>query len=309
MDKAIKNKWVSIFSILAHIICGALFLYSANNKFIPIQYFEYTIAEYTPIKSSIAQYLARIIVSLEGIIGLLLFFQYTGYKKWVSKSASALLITFCIFLIYQWAKYGSNVNCGCMGDDVYVTPPMSLLKNMLMLTCLYVGNKIVLIKPGKKYELTSVGISIILLAIPFIAFPVTNNEPQWQKNGFRMSFFGVYNYDISAKKLQLENGKKIVAFVSPKCMHCKIAAYKLHLIKKENPDLPIFLVIAGDKPLKDFYQYTHAENLPYARVDGNSFLIYTGGVYPQIFFLNNGKVEAKAGYEDINTTIIKGWLK
>jgi hypothetical protein len=81
-------------------------------------------------------------------------------------------------------------------------------------------------------------------------------------------------------------------------------------MKLRNPNLPIFMVIGGTKgDLTDFWNKTHAQNIPYVRLDGETFMQYTGGIFPLIVWVNNSWVEAKANYNTLNQDEIEKWLK
>lgn len=108
--------------------------------------------------------------------------------------------------------------------------------------------------------------------------------------------------------MELRKGKHIIAFLSPSCPHCRIAAYKMHVMRQSNPSLPLFMVIGGSADLSDFWKHTKAMDVPYSRLPRDPFLDYTGGVFPLIIWVNDGWVEARSNYNTLNEGEIEQWL-
>jgi hypothetical protein len=69
-------------------------------------------------------------------------------------------------------------------------------------------------------------------------------------------------------------------------------------------------VLNGDKgiKLKDFLDDTKATNIPYSFCLGKSFVQLASSRLPRIYYLNNGIVEKKVDYFELNQYEIEKWL-
>ena len=127
-----------IFFIFLSVATGGVFLYSAYTKLMPIESFEYTMVEFLHIPLIAAAIVARLFIGLEIGLGSLLILHLWGKGKWVLKAAFALLAAFSIYLIALWIKDGNNVNCGCFGDAIVLTPWQSFSKDLVLLVLIIV---------------------------------------------------------------------------------------------------------------------------------------------------------------------------
>lgn len=312
-----------VLLILLSVVAGATFMYSAYTKVQPIQPFEYTMVQYLHMPWLLASIAARFFVGLEAALGGLMILHFFGDRKWVPKTAFALLVVFSIYLIALWAVAGNNLNCGCFGDAIWMSPSTSLIKNAVLM--LFIG-LVIRFHHGFNYKwvnATAVTLFICTISLPYILFAIQAGEPSWlRKDRYKADFTPLYNpvktdsatavaaalYPL-VPNVDLTKGKHIVAFLSPSCPHCRIAARKMHLMKLDNPSFPFFMVIGGlTSDLKDFWKESDAQNIPYMRLDRDPFLNFTGGVFPLIIWVNNGWVEAKSTYNTMNPGEIEHWL-
>ena len=292
-------------------LLGIVFLYSAYTKLNPIQTFEYTLVEFLKLPWYVAAYTSRLFIGLELALGALLLFHCFGKNKWVLKLAFVLLLLFNIYLIYLLAKFGNNVNCGCFGDAIWMTPTVSLLKNVLLLVILAV---IIRFHKGLQFRYSKFitpTLFFLIILLPFIFFYIPTTQPNWlRKDTYKIDFSPLYLPDNQLiPNIELGKGKHIIAFLSPFCPHCILTAYKMQLMSVKNVNLPFFMVIGGTQSsLTEFWQKTKAQNIPYTRLDKKYFLQYTGGVFPLIIWVNNGIVIAKSDYADLDQIAIEKWL-
>lgn len=304
-----------ILLIACAVLTGATFLYSAYTKSFPIQPFEYTLVEFLHLPWLPAAIAARLLIGLEAALGLLMVLHLFGSKKWVLKLAIALLIIFSIYLTALWAIVGNNINCGCFGDAIWMSPAASLIKNgvLLLLTGLLLPfHRGISFRWGKQVTIV---LFFTAMALPFVVLAIPAGKPSWlRKDRYKIDLTAMYA-DTTATPhrkpaANMGRGKYIVAFVSPSCPHCRIAVRKMHLMKVSNPTLPFFLVIGGtESPLNDFWKQTNAQDIPYMRLSATPFMKYTGGIFPTILWLNDGWVDAKADYNTLTQQGIEEWLK
>jgi len=310
-----------ILLILIALLTGATFLYSAWTKVLPIQPFEYTMVEFLYFPWMLATLAARFMVGLEAALGGLIVLHLFGNNKSILKAAFVLLVVFSIYLVWLWATAGNEVNCGCFGDTIWMSPSVSLMKNGVWL--LFTG---ILIRyhKGISFRNSDIATTFLLLAgivLPFVLFPVSGTRPEWlNKGGYKLDVAPLYNPirdDTAALRVpypatpsaDLSRGRYIIAFLSPGCEHCRMAARKMSLMKRSNPSLPFFMVIGGiASDLTDFWKTTNAQNVPYMRLHRDPFLRYTGGIFPLIIWVDNGQVVAKSTYNTLNQGEIETWV-
>ncbi len=296
------NKVARLFLILLSAVTGTLFIYSAYTKLFPtIQAFEYNIASQLHVHYMTAAIAARFLIGLEAGLGALILFHFYGLNKWVLKAAFVLVSIFSVYLVWLWIKMGNNVNCGCFGDSIFMRPSTSLIKNALILAAI---GSLIRFHKGFSFQWARIVPALHLIsvfALAYLVFPVFTH--------YKFNFTAMYADKENAPKEDLAKGKHILAFLSRSCMHCRKAALIMHTMKTNNPALPFYLIISGTDSLTDFWQYSHAEDIPYSRMAGPTFEKYTGGEYPQIIWLNNGSVEANTTYPELDQKVIEEWMK
>lgn len=299
-----------IFALLSA-LTGALFLYSAYTKVIPIQTFEYTLVEFVHMPWWMAAFSARLLVGTEAAIGALMVFNVFGRSKWILKLSLLILIMFSIYLAYLWATAGNDVNCGCFGDEIFMSPSSSLLKNagLILITGIllkwYAGiNK-------KWADIAGIIVFIIITILPYIIFYIPSSQPSYlNEEEYKLNMAAIYESDKHPAPTQnLREGKHILAFMSLTCPHCRMAAYKMQLMKEDNPDISMFMVLNGDSSnLKPFWDETKAEAIPHMMLKGRDFTDMSGFRLPAIYWMNNGWVEARSTYLDLNQAEIEKWM-
>lgn len=292
--------------MLLSVLTGGVFIYSAYTKAFPFYSFEATLVEFVGMPYIMAAISARLFVGIEAAMGLLLALNIYGARNWVSRFAVGLLFIFNLYLIYLWARFGSDVNCGCFGDAVWMNPPVSLLKNVAIMATLWVLIKFNKGISGRWTVIVLGSVSLSLLIIPFIISPIQLD------GGNKLELAGWYaGKNVSAAPaIDLRHGKHIVAFLSPSCSHCRKAAKKLHDIHVQYPQASFFMIIGGmESDLDDFWKASGAGDIPYIRMEADTFLKQTSGSFPQIFWIKDGKVVAHTNYKDMKAAAIENWMK
>lgn len=309
------NKIRQIVFIILSIALGALFLYSAWTKlynYSALEQFEWTIVQFTGLPWRLSELSARFFGGLEIALGGLLIFNSLGRKKWIPKLAIALLLLFSIYLVFLWVTAGDDINCGCFGDEIWMSPSASLVKNAALIVLL-----LLLMKFHNGLQFTWLRIAnpiafITLTALPFILYPIPESEPQWlQKDSFQLDMGPLYDPILSTPvaPAHLKQGKHVIAFLSLSCPHCRMAAQKMHIMKLRNPALPFYFVVAGkDQYLESFWKETEAEDVPHTKLDGDAFTAMVGYKWPVIYWINQGRVEAQANYIQLDQQEIENWL-
>jgi hypothetical protein len=127
--------------------------------------------------------------------------------------------------------------------------------------------------------------------------------------GYKMNLDTLYtSTDIQHPTVDLRKGKQIVAFMSLTCRHCRIAAYKMHIIKKQNPEIPFYFILNGEeKKLESFFNETKSREIPYIILNGKRFVDLAGYIMPSIVLLDNSVVVEKTDYLNLSAEKIKQW--
>jgi hypothetical protein len=307
-------------TILSIVICvglGLIFLYSGYSKLLPvIETFEFTFVDIGIGNWYTAPIIARALIGLELFIGVLLIANY-NLKNFTLKLAIGVLFFFIVYLILQLVFAGNSGNCGCFGEHFPMTPLEAIFKNIAMIgfalfpLFLFKGWKI------KYNKLLLVIVGIICLSMPFVINPINfgySSNNLEEKVNYPLELNLLYAPEDSAKveipKIDLRKGKHVVAFMSLTCAHCRIAGKKFRLIKKDNPALPIYFVLNGDKEtLPAFLEDTNTESIPASFALGKTFIVLSGAALPRIYYLDNGVVVRKVDYFELNQYHIEEWVK
>lgn len=309
-----KLKLSSILFFLLSTILGLVFLYSAYTKLEPIEPFEYTFVDMGIVGWKLAPFVARFMIGLEFFIGFLLMFGLY-IKRFTIKLTIASLIMFSVYLIVVMIQSGNNGNCGCFGTAIAMTPMQALIKNIIMLALSLV---LYFYYDGLNYQKAGKGVFVILFLSSFALPHILNyvdlsfSEAYLTKkeDHFKLELDSLYKYaKIHPAPKSLSEGKHIIAFMSMTCPHCRIAAKKMRLMKENNPNIPMYLVLNGDyKKIQPFFDDTKARNIEYSILNGSSFIYLAGLQMPMIYMVNNSVVENYVTYMELDQTEIEKWL-
>jgi hypothetical protein len=303
-----------LFSIISALM-GAIFIFSAYTKLLPfIEPFEYTFVDLGISNWQLAPFIARLLIALEFLIGVLLILNIL-LKKFTYKLGIVTLIIFCIYLILELIISGNKGNCGCFGTTIYMSPLKALLKNVAMLAifiALYIYHAGFSFGRFSKYIV--IGITAISIALPFILNPIELNYSEAYlnrpENNSKLPLDTLYNNaTLNTPPKSLSKGKHIILFFSLTCSHCRIAAKKVRTINKLNPSIPFYMVLNGkDENLAAFFDDTHTESINHCILKGNSFIYLAGLALPTIYLVNNSIVENQVDYIHLDQQELENWL-
>lgn len=309
--------FLKILMILLSALLGLVFLYSGYTKIFPvIETFEFTFVDIGIGNWYTAPIIARVLIGLEFFIGFLLVINY-NLKKFTLPLTIGLLGFFCIYLVLQIIFSGNNGNCGCFGEHLKMTPLEAIIKNVVMIALsllIYIKWSGWSIRYNKLFY-SFFGISALI--VPFVLNPVdytysSNNLEE--KINYPLELDLLYKPEDTSKveipKVELRKGKHVLAFLSLRCPHCRIAAKKFRLIYKNNPSLPIYFVLNGEKKdLEVFYEDTKANLIPASFALGKTFVNLAGTNLPRIYYIDNSIVVKKVDYYELNQYKIEDWVK
>ncbi len=313
LDFSMKNKVFVVFLYVLSALMGLIFIYSAYTKLYPIEPFELTFVELRLANWYIAPFIARLLISIEFFIGMMLISSFN--IRFFSRLAVLILVVFSLYLIIILIQQGNNRNCGCFGEYIIMTPLQALIKNMMMiglLMVIYFYHKGIVWSKVKYFILLNV---LVSLAAPHILnYVELSYSEQYLVNKedfYPLRLDTLFKYaKIHSPPISLKEGKHIIAFMSLTCPHCKIAAKKIRLMKERNPALPFYFVLNGnEEDLKLFFEDTKSDNVPYCMLLGRPFVYMAGLKLPSIYIVRNDTVINRIDYISLQQEAIEKWLE
>jgi hypothetical protein len=304
---------MKLFAFILNIIVGLFFVLSANYKLYPIEYFEAKISSYG-LSGIFVPIISRLIIGFEFLLGLNLILQFTLNKK-IQKITFLLLVFFIGLNLYDYFVYGNDGNCGCMGMDISISPLESVIKNLILLIMIMVSIKYSSLELIIKNEWLKLTIIFIPLAIVFLAKPIyINTNTQMPKKGAKIDFEIMHNHKGFKGKTYTEDlskGKKVVAFLSLTCGHCKVAGFKLSGYKVSNPQLPVFFILNGDSiKMPQFMNAVGGKNIGMAHFNGKEVYGEMSGYdLPAVFLMDNGVIKAQYNAETLTEEAVLNWFE
>ncbi|OSZ78295.1 hypothetical protein CAP35_08545 [Chitinophagaceae bacterium IBVUCB1] len=298
-----------ITGLLLLLSLAAVFFISAITKLIDIEPFEWTFIGMGIGNILWASVIAHLFIGIEFLIGGFLLFHI--YLKEVTYPITiGFLAMLTIYLVVLIIQQGNTGNCGCFGEWLYMNPMQAIWKNIAMIASCILLLFIYPIKPYKNQEWLAALLAMVGLVATFIVAPLNANNKAKVVNT-PINLQPLYADSTNVPNKELRNGKHIVAYMSLTCPHCRKAAYMLHIIKKQSPDIPIYLVISGHpSQQKEFFEETKADDLPFLLYkDTEAFREMAGDGVPAIYWINNSTIEREATYLQLDPADIKDWLK
>lgn len=272
------------------IILSVVFLLSAWLKLYPIEPFELTLVDSGIVPWSLAPYVARILIGVEGFIGIALLLN-TKNTLPILKSALYLTLFFSVYLLLLWWFRGNDVNCGCFGVEYSMTPIESLLKNAVLIIVILSAIKL-FNYPTRNYKWAyAVGL-IALIATPFILNPTDGYFASYDETQYpyKLQTELIPDTILSKVPVNLNQGEYILAFLSVTCPHCKVGAQKLSVASKKL-DLPqTHAFFIGDEDKMEEFKYKSNSDLPYTMYRENSFFKFNKGQLPTFLLVKDGMV-------------------
>ncbi len=281
-------------SFVFRILVGLAFIVSAIMKLNTIDSFEIYVYSLGFVDLNTSFILARLIISIELILGILLIIKI--YLKEVILSTVSLLLLFIFYIAYL-IFVGNGEHCHCFGDSLQMSHPVSILKNIVFIGLLVLSFP----KEFSSIKFQKIILSLIILtgiSIPLIVSPPDSFriEQYSAKSTYNKEELNTYISNSDYNK-----GKHIICFFATKCRFCKLASKKIDVIVKQSANKNLYSTVffGNDEDVDNFYSDTSTNKMPYKTISGNKFLKITNGKMPLIILLNNGKVVKNYGYRSI----------
>lgn len=196
-------------------------------------------------------WLSRLLISLEFTIAIGFIIPFF-FRRITLPLSILVLIFFTIYLTYEVLILGKkDGNCGCFGQLIPMTPPVSLIKNIVALIPLfYIFYKRSYIQEkSKSFFIYFIGYILVftslLIISPKVCFDkVDVNVPPYQDT-----------IVLEIKNLlkdfpTITEGKKVLCYFSPTCSHCMKTAETLNKLKSKTGIEEHFIVFMNESDVE-----------------------------------------------------------
>lgn len=287
---------------------AAVFLFSGISKMYAFDRLLWNIMDVGISNMVLAGVIARLFIGFELLLGVFLL-AHLYLKSFTYPAVIGMLIFFTVYLMFLIGTQGDSGNCGCFGEAYSMKPSAGILKNIILLGVVAILWIIYPVSPYKNSEWIAGVLGMAAIVVPFVFFPLSSfNEPKTVNKPIDLNALYAEN---PKPDVELRTGKHIVSFMSLSCPHCKKAAFLFHIIHRQHPEFPIYLVITGsDEYEKSFFEESKAQSVPHLRFKNkDAFIKYAPDGVPAIYFINNSVIEREANYFQIDPENIRTWLK
>jgi len=113
--------------------------------------------------------------------------------------------------------------------------------------------------------------------------------------------------------IPIQEGRNIVAFFSPKCGYCQLAAEKISTIVSRN-ELDstrityVFPQVKDTASYAKFYEASRSSHYREIRIDKETFIKITRASFPIVLLVDNGEVTASFAYRNINEKLVTDFI-
>jgi len=298
---------MTILNHVLRIIVGFTFVLSGIVKIFPIEPFEIIFVDLGISNFLFAPFIARFIIAFEFFLGLSIIFD-TWFKDFIYKLALASLVLFTAYLFFLLTTVGNNVDCGCFGSFLSLTPIESIIKNIALI--------VLLLFIKRRYHINGIFkyLPFVFLILAFSSVFLLNRVGLHNLQGIEVNEKVDYStlpalYQMD-KKVDFSKGKKMIAFFSNSCSHCLNASRIFSSISKGQDVHNLYYVIGAktDQSLNEFVDKSDSD-FPIIWIEGDEFFKYSGGRLPAIVYLEDGVIKKKWFGDLFDVEEVKSYLK
>jgi hypothetical protein len=292
---------------LLRVVLSIVFLFAGWFSNANTEFLEYILVDAGWGNWFLTPYLSRLFIGSSLSMALLLLFM-PGRPKLIINSSIILVSGFLLLNILQPTVLKLTRCYACLSEIDKISRYQGIWLWSVVLVLLFVLLKLYM---GRKGWLPAWPAWIFLLAgltIPFIL----NYPSAWAVYGevaekpmdrdLQLSRLdtvtfnaGNHKYDPSVWK-----GKRLLVLASLTCPYCSRAAYKLHILRKQNPDYPVTVLLEGDEEgLPAFVKRHVFDNVPYQLMNHPILAELCEGRVPRIFVVENGIAKMELHYWSI----------
>ncbi len=298
--KPYNNRTLRIAALAVRMLLGIFFIVSAVAKLIDIDRFEVYIFSYNILSLNTSFLVARVVIICEMLVGIGLVANL--FKRWVDTCAMLMLVGFTLFLGYA-CLIGREDSCQCMGALVDIDPTRSILKNALLILLLLFAMGA---RPWQWRPRWFVWLPAVIA--PVVTVFILSAPDNW--------LFGpsdeIYNADEFATAIQpdglldtlnLDEGRHVLAFLTPGCPFCRMADEKLtHICRRNDLDSAAFVYLCptADSTLAPLTLDTTTFIRPCYLIPSLTYALITYGQRPIVFLTDQGRVVGTCHYRNID---------
>ena len=300
-----------------NIVIGSVFIIAAILKLMSIDEFEIYIYSFDIFSFLLTTFVSRIIIIGEFILGLFLILKINYKLTWRLTFIS--LILFTLFLIYV-AIFRQDANCHCFGELVELSPLESIIKNLVMIALLILGQRTT--DNGQQTQAQSS--KLLVLSSTFLVFIISppdsiykmiySTEKEISTVDLYKSFDEVVKIDFTEEGLVFdsissfkEKENQLIVVVSSGCKYCRLGLKKLSLIMK-NEDLATdnvdIFIWGSPEGIEDFRNETMTEDYSYWHIMPNRAIEITYGRFPIFIFLKEKDIIKIGDFRDVDDAFI-----
>ena len=307
-----------------NIVIGSVFIIAAILKLMSIDEFEIYIYSFDIFSFLLTTFVSRIIIIGEFILGLFLILKINYKLTWRLTFIS--LILFTLFLIYV-AIFRQDANCHCFGELVELSPLESIIKNLVMIAFLMLGQRTT--DNGQQTQAQSSKFKVqssklLVLSSTFLVFIISppdsiykmiySTEKEVSTVDLYKSFDEVVKIDFTEEGLVFdsissfkEKENQLIVIVSSGCKYCRLGLKKLSLIMK-NEDLATdnvdIFIWGSPEGIEDFRFETMTEDYSYWHIMPNRAIEITYGRFPIFIFLKEKDIIKIGDFRDVDDAFI-----
>lgn len=278
----IMNKFYIQITFWLKLILSLTFLISAYTKLISPGIVEVILIDNKIVSTrETAAIFIRFLIASELSIGLLLL-QKNYIKKFVLPLTFFFLFTFSVYLFYAAFIISDNQNCGCFGKLIEMSPIESLVKNIFLLIITVI--LFIKTKNDETKKLPLIILPILSTVFVFLTIPTKSN--------YENKFLDFTKFE-NAGRVDLTEGKKLIAIMNTECEHCQKTAYDLSKMKKQFkwfPEIYALYFTEGQVSVDSFQTITNFR-VPYNIISARKFFDLVGQSPPRIYYLENGIIK------------------
>lgn len=297
-----------IAALAIRILLGLFFIVSAVAKWVDIDHFEVHVFSYGILSLNVSLLIARLIIIAELLVGVGL--ASNVWHRFVNVCAVLMLVGFTLFLGYA-ALIGRTDSCQCMGSLVEMNPVESMLKNVVLLLLLWVAMHCEAWRWDPQWWLW-----LPAVLAPVIAVFVTSAPDNWlfgpgEEPYKQEALQEAIGAEGELATLHLDEGRHVVAFVTPGCQFCQMADQKLTAIwQRHHLDSAafVYLMPVKDSTVASMTLVDTAFQHPAYVISKKTFVGITYGNRPVVMLMHDGAVEGSFHYRNIDETRIATFM-
>ena len=298
-----------------NIVIGSVFIIAAILKLMSIDEFEIYIYSFDIFSFLLTTFVSRFIIIGEFILGLFLILKINYKLTWRLTFIS--LILFTLFLIYV-AIFRQDANCHCFGELVELSPLESIIKNLVMIVLLMLGQRTTSSKlkaqSSKLLVLSSTFLVFIISPPDSIYKMIYSTEKEVSTVDLYKSFDEVVKIDFTEEGLVFdsissfkEKENQLIVIVSSGCKYCRLGLKKLSLMMK-NEDLATdnvdIFIWGSPEGIENFRNETMTEDYSYWHIMPNRAIEITYGRFPIFIFLKEKDIIKIGDFRDVDDAFI-----